>query len=99
MTGIAAEPCHFRFVGVPHSVVITEKHWVLEEYLSFLKNATAPGHPFSYRLRGIDFELLYVPMEKQAETTVEIPDSMSYSLSGTNAGGIVLTLWRSPHEG
>ena len=98
MTGIAAEPWHFRFVGVPHSIVIAQKHWVLEEYLSFLKNATAPGHPFSYRFNGIHFELFYVPMEKPIETTVEIPDSMSYSLSGTNAGGIVLTLWRSPHE-
>ena len=98
LTGIAAEPWHFRFVGVPHSIVIAQKHWVLEEYLSFLKNATAPGHPFSYRFNGIHFELFYVPMEKPIETTVEIPDSMSYSLSGTNAGGIVLTLWRSPHE-
>ena len=49
--------------------------------------------------QAVAFREEVLSMEKQAETTVEIPDSMSYSLSGTNAGGIVLTLWRSPHEG
>lgn len=99
LTGIAAEPWHFRFVGVPHSIVIAQRHWVLEEYLSFLKDTTASGHPFSYRFNEIDFELFYVPLEKQAETAVEIPDSISYSLSGTNEGGVIVTLWRNPHEG
>ncbi len=103
---LAAQSARIDFIcpDFPHTGIfqkfrqLAPQFGFIERYLS-LKNATAPGHPFSYRLRGIDFELFYVPMEKQAETTVEIPDSMSYSLSGTNAGGIVLTLWRSPHEG
>ena len=32
MTGIGAEPWHFRYVGLPHSVIMTEQKIVLEEY-------------------------------------------------------------------
>lgn len=37
ITGISYEPWHFRYVGVPHSQIMTQQNWVLEEYLSFLK--------------------------------------------------------------
>lgn len=33
VTGIAHEPWHFRFVGLPHSVIMSEKGLTLEEYL------------------------------------------------------------------
>ncbi|WP_239257032.1 D-alanyl-D-alanine carboxypeptidase family protein [Listeria ilorinensis] len=33
ITGIAHEPWHFRYVGLPHSQRITERGLVLEEYL------------------------------------------------------------------
>ena len=32
VTGIGAEPWHFRYVGLPHSVIMTEQKIVLEEY-------------------------------------------------------------------
>ncbi|MDR1473599.1 MAG: D-alanyl-D-alanine carboxypeptidase family protein [Lactobacillales bacterium] len=31
-TKIAYEPWHFRYVGTPHSQIIQEQQWVLEEY-------------------------------------------------------------------
>ena len=37
VTGIGAEPWHFRYVGYPHSIIMTNMHLVLEEYISFLK--------------------------------------------------------------
>ena len=37
ITGIGAEPWHFRYVGYPHSVIMTEKDMALEEYICFLK--------------------------------------------------------------
>ncbi len=33
ITGIAHEPWHFRYVGLPHSLIMTESGLTLEEYL------------------------------------------------------------------
>lgn len=35
-TGIGYEPWHFRYVGVPHSQIMTNQNWCLEEYHNFL---------------------------------------------------------------
>ncbi|KAF1302536.1 D,D-carboxypeptidase/D,D-dipeptidase VanXY [Enterococcus saccharolyticus] len=40
LTGIAYEPWHFRFVGLPHSEIIMNQGWVLEEYLEYLKEVS-----------------------------------------------------------
>ncbi|CAM5207235.1 VanY-A/VanY-F/VanY-M family D-Ala-D-Ala carboxypeptidase OS=Lysinibacillus sphaericus OX=1421 GN=LS41612_15265 PE=4 SV=1 [Lysinibacillus sphaericus] len=37
ITGIMNEPWHIRYVGLPHSVIMKEKNFVLEEYLDYLK--------------------------------------------------------------
>lgn len=39
VTGISYEPWHFRYVGTPHSQIITQQGWVLEEYIAFLMDA------------------------------------------------------------
>ncbi len=33
ITGYIAEPWHIRYVGLPHSVIMHEKDWTLEQYL------------------------------------------------------------------
>ena len=33
ITGIAAEPWHIRYVGLPHSQIMQENDWCLEEYI------------------------------------------------------------------
>lgn len=37
ITGIGYEPWHFRYVGLPHSQIIENQGWTLEEYLHFLQ--------------------------------------------------------------
>lgn len=32
ITGIAHEPWHFRYVGVPHAKIMVDHNWTLEEY-------------------------------------------------------------------
>ncbi len=32
LTGIQYEPWHIRYVGLPHSAIMKEKNFVLEEY-------------------------------------------------------------------
>lgn len=39
VTGIGAEPWHFRYVGCPHARIMTERHLVLEEYLDSLRGS------------------------------------------------------------
>ncbi|MBU5494611.1 D-alanyl-D-alanine carboxypeptidase family protein, partial [Enterococcus sp. S177_ASV_20] len=33
LTGIQYEPWHIRYVGLPHSAIMKEKNFVLEEYM------------------------------------------------------------------
>ncbi len=37
LTGIQYEPWHIRYVGLPHSAIMKEKNFVLEEYMDYLK--------------------------------------------------------------
>lgn len=37
ITAIAYEPWHYRYVGLPHSLIIRDNNWVLEEYISYLQ--------------------------------------------------------------
>ncbi|WP_086349274.1 D-alanyl-D-alanine carboxypeptidase family protein [Candidatus Enterococcus clewellii] len=38
VTGIAYEPWHFRYVGRPHSEIMCQQSWTLEEYQAFLRD-------------------------------------------------------------
>ncbi|MDN6909595.1 hypothetical protein EXW21_16600, partial [Enterococcus faecium] len=35
LTGIQYEPWHIRYVGLPHSAIMKEKNFVLEEYMDW----------------------------------------------------------------
>lgn len=37
ITGIEYEPWHFRYVGTPHSEIMANQGWVLEEYVDYIK--------------------------------------------------------------
>lgn len=47
VTGIGAEPWHFRYVGVPHARIIQEMGMVLEEYVEWLKQFDLQSNPLS----------------------------------------------------
>ena len=40
VTGIGAEPWHFRYVGLPHSLIMTGLGLVLEEYVGLITENT-----------------------------------------------------------
>lgn len=54
VTGISEEPWHFRYVGMPHSRIITERGLALEEYIRLLDQSSAPDgyHISRYRAHG-----------------------------------------------
>lgn len=93
VTGISAEPWHFRYVGFPHSAVITEKGMTLEEYISFLKRTTDQNHPYCYRKKNMKIEIFYHPVKEMEE--IIVPEKDPYQMSGTNEGGMVISTWRT----
>ena len=98
VTGISPEPWHFRYVGIPHSVIMTEMGLTLEEYISFLKRNTDRQHPYVYQNHKDSAEIFYQRTEEDSALCL----SGSFRLSGTNEGGVVVTRWKeqqkkSPH--
>lgn len=88
-TGIAAEPWHFRYVGVPHALLMTQYGLCLEEYLLFLRDA-----PHTITLEdGRSARILFVP-SSVSETELELPEGRC-QISGDNCGGLILTVWEA----
>lgn len=93
VTGIGAEPWHFRYVGYPHSVIMTRDGMVLEEYLQFLKSETSPDRPCCYEEDGVRVHICYLPLDEWEGRELPWPDTFPALLSGTNEGGLVWTCW------
>ncbi len=97
ITGIAHEPWHFRYVGKPHAEVMTEHGLVLEEYISFLKNHQYGIAPYVYQGRSGLAEIAYLPAAAQ-DTILTTNANHSYSISGNNVDGFIITAWRTRHD-
>jgi D-alanyl-D-alanine dipeptidase/carboxypeptidase len=95
ITGIAHEPWHFRYVGVPHAAIMTELGLTLEEYHDFLRQYSHGEKCFLYRNGNQNIEVSYGKATAGADTEFEIEDNIPFSVSGNNADGFVLTEWTS----
>lgn len=104
ITKIAPEPWHFRYVGFPHSAIISENNFALEEYIEYLKQFSANDTHLKYDNGKTHFEIFYIQAEKADNTKIILPyntdDAVSaYEISGNNVDGFVVTcsLLRQPH--
>ena len=95
ITGIGKEPWHFRYTGFPHSAIMAEKGMVLEEYIAFLKNNTEPDKPYCYYEDEVCIEIGYFRPEDTEIIRLTLPEGTPYLISGTNEGGMVISLWRN----
>ncbi|WP_127483727.1 VanY-A/VanY-F/VanY-M family D-Ala-D-Ala carboxypeptidase [Paenibacillus ehimensis] len=86
ITGIQYEPWHFRYVGLPHSAIMQEKNFTLEQYLDFLKERKT----VSTTVEGQAYEVSYYPVS--GNTTVPVPAGRRYEISGNNMDGVIVTL-------
>ena len=86
LTGIGDEPWHFRYVGIPHAAVMTEKGLCLEEYTDYLKEFPFDGQHLAVDCSGERYEIWYCP-----GTAAYLPDSGEYTVSGNNVDGVVVT--------
>lgn len=85
VTGIAFEPWHFRYVGKPHSLIMTKEDMVLEEYLAFLKEKGE----YETMIEGKHYQIRYVKPEKfKSRKSFK---TNNYEISGDNLDGIIIT--------
>ncbi|WP_379152569.1 D-alanyl-D-alanine carboxypeptidase family protein [Paenibacillus sp. sgz5001063] len=86
ITGIQYEAWHFRYVGLPHSLLMKEKHQVLEEYLADLKKRKR----LQVMVDNRKYLILYVPgLELDS---VQLPAGHPYEISGNNMDGVIVTV-------
>ena len=94
ITGIAHEPWHFRYVGIPHGEIISTLSVTLEEYLELLKQYPVGGKPFSFRTDRYEFHISYWFGE---ELDGSLPEASSL-ISEDNCGGLIVTEWKNREE-
>lgn len=85
ITNISKEEWHFRYVGYPHSKIITTNNFSLEEYIEYLKQFVFPSNPLKYD----KYKIFYIPY-KDEFTNIEIENN--FSISGNNIDGFILTV-------
>jgi zinc D-Ala-D-Ala carboxypeptidase len=89
VTGIQYEPWHIRYVGLPHSAIIQEKNFALEEYIDYLreeKNLTAT-------VNGEEYTVTYYPIE--TSNAIKVQKTSTYEISGNNMDGVIVTELKS----
>lgn len=91
ITGIAAEPWHFRYVGRPHARIMCDMGFCLEEYVEYLRS-----YPYPERLLEVRGEIYEAEVGfAGARDALGLPDA-PYQVSGNNVDGYIYTLWRKP---
>lgn len=93
ITGIAHEPWHFRYVGIPHAAMITQMDVTLEEYHTFLKRFPYGKKPLLYEIQKQSFEISYLP-EDAMSAFPDVGNGFSRMVSGDNMCGFVITMWK-----
>ncbi|MEH7383345.1 M15 family metallopeptidase [Bacillus sp. JJ1533] len=88
ITGIEYEPWHFRYVGLPHSVLMKEKKFVLEEYIEYLKMEMTVKTTYGEKT----YVISYHPVPETLEM-VE-PIFSQYEISGNNVDGVIVTRYQ-----
>lgn len=95
ITKILEESWHFRYVGVPHAKYITENAICLEEYIDLLreKHTYGKSEPLSVMANAKEYLVYFVPASVESDVTaVTVPASGSYTVSGNNVDGFIVTV-------
>ncbi len=92
-TGIADYESYFRYVGIPHASYMKANNLCLEEYIDALKAYSTSDPLKIVGADGHNYEISYITVK--GDETVKCPTGYAYTLSGTNEGGVVLTIDRS----
>lgn len=91
ITGIAHEPWHFRYTGLPHSLYIGNNGITFEEYISLVRSYTVDS-PLIINTDKAEYSVFFVKAENREFTEIYLPENSSYVISGNNADGFIVTL-------
>lgn len=81
----------YRYVGVAHAKYMTDEELTLAEYIEYLKENTSNENGLNVKVADEDYYIYYVAAE--AEESIKVPaDTDEYVISGTNEGGVVVTV-------
>lgn len=97
ITGISHEPWHFRYVGSPHSKIMEENGFSLEEYIEFIKSYRSDCRFVYKQSFGAGAEIYYAPAADD-KTLIVVPEYCVYQISGNNIDGFIVTIWRKTDE-
>ncbi|MBQ9898073.1 MAG: M15 family metallopeptidase [Ruminococcus sp.] len=90
ITGEPARTQTYRYVGIPHAVYMRQNGLCLEEYIELLRsyNINAPLEITS----GSTVYYVYFVPAGEGSTDVPVPSNKSYTLSGNNVDGFIVTV-------
>ena len=94
ITGVSDYRHCLRYVGVAHATYMYQTGLCMEEYIDLLKGSY---HSSAMRLSitgadGNPYEVYYVPASGQELTTLDVPSNYSYTVSGDNHSGFIVTV-------
>lgn len=90
-TGERPRTYTYRYVGVPHAAYMNSKGLCLEEYIDELKTYTK-DEPLEITGDAVSYKVYFVPAAESGDTDVPVPTGKSYSISGNNVDGFIVTV-------
>lgn len=106
LTGCAAEPWHYRYIGTPHAQLLTDLGLCYEQYIDYIHTFTWGGDRLliatdgttsrtdGFTLPDDGYMVYYVEKDPIAPTTnIPIPEGYTeYEISGDNQNGFIVTV-------
>lgn len=81
----------YRYVGVPHASYINFNKLCLEEYIEEVKGHTN-DNPLEITAGGHTYGVYFAAATENGTTAVPVPSDKEYTVSGSNAGGFIVTV-------
>ncbi len=81
---------HLRYVGKVHAGIMKSSGLCLEEYIEWIKKYTYDSLPYECESGGVKYEIYYAPSMGDT-TSVRVPVSGNYSVSGNGKDGYIIS--------
>ncbi len=85
----------YRYVGVAHAKYMTDEKLNLEQYIEYLKGNTSYDKFLNIKVDDQQYSVYYVTAKAGDEIKVPAENEGEYTISGTNEGGVIITLKKS----
>lgn len=97
ITGVSNYEYAYRYVGVAHATYMYNNNLCLEEYVDYLSANVTNKKPLSVTgADGNTYDIYYYTVGSGA--SISVPSNYEYTVSGTNKGGVVVTVCRTASQ-